>query len=401
MLKLSKKAPIVLILILFVLGILSKVIYRVKGESVEILNVSSESNKQFLDDLNLRSGYAVLMDGMTGRILYGKSENEPVAMASTTKIMTLVIALEYGNLDDVVTVSKYAQTMPDVQLNIAQGEQYLLKDLLYSLMLESHNDTAVAIAEHIGGSVEGFAELMNQKAEALGCVQTNFVTPNGLDAPEHYTTAAELALITRYALQNEKFIEITNTKSWSFNEITTGRSFTVNNKNTFLTMMDGAIGVKTGFTNGAGYCFVGAVERNGQQFISVVLACGWPPNKTYKWSDTKLLMDYGLSHFVKKTIVTSDYYFGTTNVLDGIKGEIPIYYDKELTLLIGEHEDVDVKYIYITSVEAPVGYNQTVGYGYVYIGDTIYDVFPIKTLESDKKRTFSDSVSQVITELFR
>lgn len=398
MLKLSKKVLAAFILMFFLLEIFIKNTYETKGESIETIQMSFQSDTDALENLNLNAGYAALMDGTTGRILYGKSENEPVAMASTTKIMTLVIALEYGNLDDVVTVSKYAQTMPDVQLNIAQGEQYLLKDLLYSLMLESHNDTAAAIAEHIGGSVEGFAELMNQKAEALGCVQTNFVTPNGLDASEHYTTAAELALITRYALQNEKFIEITNTKSWSFNEITTGRSFTVNNKNTFLTMMDGAIGVKTGFTNGAGYCFVGAVERNGQQFISVVLACGWPPNKTYKWSDTKLLMDYGLSHFVKKTIVTSDYYFGTINVLDGIKGEIPIYYDKELTLLIGEYEEVNVKYTYMTSVEAPVSYNQTVGYGYVYIGDTIYDVFPIKSLEADDKRTFSDSIWRILTE---
>jgi len=398
MLKLSKKVLAAFILMFFLLGIFIKNTYETKGESIETLQMSFQSDTDALKNLSLNAGYAALMDGTTGRILYGKSENEPVAMASTTKIMTLVIALEYGNLDDVVTVSKYAQTMPDVQLNIAQGEQYLLKDLLYSLMLESHNDTAVAIAEHIGGSVEGFAELMNQKAEALGCVQTNFVTPNGLDASEHYTTAAELALIARYALQNEKFIEITNTKSWSFNEITTGRSFTVNNKNTFLTMMDGAIGVKTGFTNGAGYCFVGAVERNGQQFISVVLACGWPPNKTYKWSDTKLLMDYGLSHFVKKTIVTSDYYFGTINVLDGVKREIPIYYDKELTLLIGEYEEVNVKYTYITSVEAPISYNQTVGYGYVYIGDTIYDVFPIKALEADDKRTFSDSIWRILTE---
>jgi len=398
MLKLSKKVLAAFILMFFLLGIILKSVDETKGEAVESFQISSKSSLKTIEALNLNAGYVALMDGATGRILYGKSEDEPVPMASTTKIMTLIIALEYGNLEDTVTVSKYASTMPDVQLNITEGEQYVLKDLLYSLMLESHNDTAVAIAEHIGGSVEGFADLMNQKAEALGCTQTNFVTPNGLDAPEHYTTAAELALITRYALQSGEFLEITNTKSWSFNEITTGRSFTVNNKNAFLTMMDGAIGVKTGFTNGAGYCFVGAVEKNGQKFVSVVLACGWPPNKTYKWSDTKLLMDYGISNFVKKPIITSDYNFGTINVLNGKKGTIPIYYDKELELLIGDHEDAWVKYIYLTSTQAPVSYNQIVGYGYVYINDEIYDVFPIKTLESDSKRTFTDSIWQIFKE---
>lgn len=400
MLKSRKIAIIIFILMLCISGIAAKITFGTQGNAIETLLMNSQSGTLVSDDLKLYAGYAALMDGDTGRILYGKNEDQPVPMASTTKIMTLIIALEYGNLEDVVTVSKYASTMPDVQLNITEGEQYVLKDLLYSLMLESHNDTAVAIAEHIGGSAEGFADLMNQKAEALGCTQTNFVTPNGLDDPEHYTTAAELAIIARYALQNETFIEITNTKSWSFNEITTGRSFTVNNKNAFLTMMDGAIGIKTGFTNGAGYCFVGALERNGRQLISVVLASGWPPHKTYKWSDTKLLMDYGLSSFSEKTIVESDYAFETINVINGVKGTIPIYYDKDLTMLIGEHEDVSIKYVYITSIEAPVSYNQTIGYGYIYIGDTIYDVFPIKTLDSDEKRTFSDSISQVITEFF-
>ena len=237
------------------------------------------------EDIDLYAQSAVLMDADSGRILYEKDGSAKLPMASTTKIMTLTVALESGNLDDVVEVSKLAASQPDVQLNIRTGEKYLLRDLLYSLMLESHNDVAVAVAEHIGGSVEGFADMMNQKARDIGAYNTHFVTPNGLDSDEHYTTASDLALIARYAIQNEKFIEITNTPSYSFSDIDGARSFTVNNKDAFLTQMDGAIGIKTGFTGKAGYCFVGALKRDDRTFISVVLACGWPPHKTWKWAE--------------------------------------------------------------------------------------------------------------------
>ena len=174
-------------------------------------------------------------------MLYEVNGYQEMPMASTTKIMTCIIALENGNMEDVVTVSSYATGMPDVQLNIRAVEQYYLKDLIYSLMLESHNDSAVAIAEHIGGTVEGFATMMNDKARALGCYDTNFITPNGLDAEGHYTTARDLAVISSYAIQNKEFIDITNTSSYQFKELKKGRSFIVSNKNKFLYMMDGAI----------------------------------------------------------------------------------------------------------------------------------------------------------------
>ena len=156
--------------------------------------------------LELRARAAVLMDGDTGRILYGKNQDQTLPMASTTKIMTCILALENASLDDVVEVSSYAASMPDVQLNIREGEQYRLEDLLYSLMLESHNDTAAAIAEHVAGTREAFADMMNQKARDIGCRDTFFITPNGLDAEDpdtgriHSTTAAELAGILRYCL---------------------------------------------------------------------------------------------------------------------------------------------------------------------------------------------------------
>ena len=165
-----------------------------------VLGVQAETSEIKPSDLYAQS--AVLMDADSGRILYAKSGQKERPMASTTKIMTCILALENGNLSDIVTVSGNAAGQPEVKLGMREGEQYILKDLLYSLMLESHNDSAVAIAEHIGSSTEGFADLMNRKAEELGCLHTYFITPNGLDAQDekgvHHTTAEDLARIMKY-----------------------------------------------------------------------------------------------------------------------------------------------------------------------------------------------------------
>lgn len=312
---------------------------------------------------NLYALSACLMDADSGRVLFEKAGYEKMAMASTTKIMTLLIALEYGNLEDTVTVSDYAASMPDVQLNIRAGERYYLKDLLFSLMLESHNDVAVAIAEHIGGSVEGFASLMNGKAYALGAFHTNFVTPNGLDAEGHYTTAVDLAKIASYAIQNEEFIKITNTKSHSFCDLTGKRQFTVNNKNAFLTMMDGAIGVKTGFTGKAGYCFVGALKQDGKTLVSVVLACGWPNNKTYKWADTKKLMNYGLNNFEEKKMTKEEIELPKLPVADGTKEftDTALKGFEELSMLLSKDEAFSCCYELPNVLAAPVAAGSKVG----------------------------------------
>lgn len=259
----------------------------------------------YADELMLYAKSAVLMDADSGRVLYERNGHEQMAMASTTKIMTLIVTLENASLDDTVTVSAYAASMPDVQLNIREGEQYRLGDLVYSLMLESHNDSAVAIAEHVGGSVEGFAALMNQKAEEIGCENTYYITPNGLDATNgdkfHSTTARDLALVMSYCIkqspQKEKFLEITRTPSHSFSDTAGKRSFSCTNHNAFLGMMTGALSGKTGFTNKAGYCYVGALERDGKTFVVALLACGWPNHRTYKWSDTRTLMEFGLANY--------------------------------------------------------------------------------------------------------
>ena len=218
--------------------------------------------------------------------------------------MTCILALENGKGDDYVMVSKNAAAQPEVKLGLKEGEQYYLEDLLYSLMLKSHNDTAVAIAEHIGGSVEGFAHMMNEKAKEIGCTSTHFVTSNGLDGADaggvHETTARDLALIMSYAIKNKTFLHITQTRDYSFYDLSGNRQFSVHNANAFLDMTPDAISGKTGFTGNAGYCYVGACKNEGRTFIIALLGCGWPNNKSYKWKDTMKLLEYGKENFHKE-----------------------------------------------------------------------------------------------------
>lgn len=280
---------------------------------VGILNNSfytyASNHKETTEPGNLHALSAVLMDGISGRVLYGKNAEEPRAMASTTKIMTCILILEQCNLEETAVTSAYAASMPKVHLGATEGEEFHVKDLLYSLMLESHNDSAVILAEHAGGNVSEFAGKMNEKAREIGCEDTWFITPNGLDAQEevqgevkkHHTTATDLGKIMRYCIsqspRKEEFLEITRTPSYSFQDVSGKRSFSCNNHNAFLSMMKGALSGKTGFTSEAGYCYIGALEQDGKTLIVALLGCGWPNHKDYKWQDTRALMEYGLEHY--------------------------------------------------------------------------------------------------------
>lgn len=343
-----------------------------------------------------------LMDGSNGRVLFEKEGDKKLPMASTTKIMTCILALEYGNLSDTVTVSAYAASMPDVQLNMREGDTFILKDLLYSLMLESHNDTAVAIAEHIGGTVEGFAELMNEKAADLGLTSTHFITPNGLDAEEHYTTAKELALLASYAITNEDFIAITNTPSYTFSEQSSGKSYSVHNHNAFLTMYEGAIGVKTGFTNNAGYCFVGAVKSGKKTFVSSVLACGWPPHKTYKWSDTTRLMNYGVHGFQKEKITPSDVTLPKLSVTSGVGSDVSLKLadDSLFRLLLTSTDTVSYTLKLSDSLCAPVREGDIVGELSYYVNDELYTSIPVITADSVSSVSYTYFLEKLLIAFF-
>lgn len=355
--------------------------------------------------LTLHANSAVLIDASNGRVLYEKNGDEVLPMASTTKIMTCILALEYGEMSDVIEASARAASMPDVQLGLRKGEQYTLEDLLYSLMLESHNDSAVAIAEHIGGSVEEFAKLMNQKARDIGAGDTYFITPNGLDAEDeagiHATTAKDLAKIAAYAIENQDFLRITGTKEYRFQDVEKKRSYYLSNHDAFLNQMDGAIGIKTGFTGKAGYCFVGALTRDGKTFVSVVLASGWPPHKTYKWTDTRALMNLGLDHFHEKVITGPEVPYREIVVEHGVDSHVGTQIPGEVSLLMADWEDVDIIYDVPKVLAAPLWEGEIIGYKEVYINDILYQKLPVFVEKSVKKWNYSYCLEQILPLLFR
>ncbi len=375
---------------------------------------------------SLYAKYACLMDGDNHRVLIGKDADKPVPMASTTKIMTCIIALKYGFKELPCTTSAYAASMPDVQLNLKKGDSYKLIDLLYSLMLKSHNDSAVVIAENVAynyisnvkaGKCEDvigikdslpdtlpedtafikelstdnskllvgiFTKLMNHKAKNLGCTNTYFITPNGLDAKddygEHSTTARELAVIMDYCISNEDFLTITQTKGHSFGP------YTISNSNAFLSMYPDIISGKTGFTGNAGYCYVCAYKQDGRTFIVTLLACGWPNNKTYKWHDAKLLLNEARNSYYPRDIVETAPVSKTVPVKNGTQGSISLHYDDSYSALVSTNDTVNVTYNVPESVEAPISKNDEVGNISVYINDELFKTIPLRS-NDDVTRT--------------
>ena len=313
---------------------------------------------------------AVLIDFKTGRVLWQKNMNEELPMASTTKIMTAILALESGMLEDVTVASKRASSAPQVKMGIKEGGKHRLYDLLYPLMLMSANDAAIVIAEHIGGSVEGFAQMMNEKAKEIGALNTEFVTPNGLDEGNHHSTAYDMALIARYALNNDEFVEIINTPSITIPlKNNDEKSYTFNNKNRLLKEYEGAIGVKTGFTGKAGNCFVGAAQRNGMELISVVLASGWGNSgKERKWSDTKNILNYGFENYQISEVITEDVNTGNVPVTKSKEGFVNTKTAESGFACVTEEELNSLKTLVNLkkSVEAPVKKNDVLGTASVY-----------------------------------
>lgn len=369
------------------------------------------------DNLQLHAKYAVLLDGDSGRVLYGKNEDTPAPMASTTKIMSCVIALEYGLKEMTCTTSAYAASMPDVQLNAKKGETFTLNDLLYSLMLKSHNDSAVIIAENtacyyiyqvqsgiypdtydvLSGKdlsfvsfpsgfdtsflqnitteqskilVAVFTGLMNEKAVSLGCTQTHFITPNGLDASdetgEHATTAKELAVIMSYCIQNEEFLAITQTKEHQFG------SYSVSNANAFLNMYD------------------------GKTFIAALLACGWPPSKTYKWQDCRTLLNWGKEHFNHEEIIGKNFPLKSITVTDGLKKELPVSIHDTCRLLLRKEDLVNVVINTPDSIAAPVFTGDIVGSVCVYVNDALLFSTPVYADACIRRTDYLYFLNQVI-----
>lgn len=355
---------------------------------------------QDTDEPTVNAQAAILMDYETGRILWAKNIDEPLAMASTTKIMTAIFAIENANLDDIVTVSKNASVTPRVKMYLKENEEIKLEYLLYALMLQSSNDAAVAIAEHIGGSVENFCNLMTQRAKELGAKDTVFRTPNGLDSQDHHSTAYDLAVITRYALSNDTFRKIISTRNISFSSNLS--TYNVINKNRLLSEYEGAIGVKTGYTGKAGHCFVGAATINDMTVISVVLASGWGTSgKEQKWIDTKEILNYAFNNFKNQQIISTEDCQEFVQINKGSKEYVQLKYENDVTLPLkdDEKDKIQIIYEYEPLVEAPIYQNQKLGVAKIYIQDELLQEVNLLASEGVSRNDFKAYFKKLIKNL--
>ena len=361
------------ILILCVL-LQTKVVYaddieEEEWQESEIQQIVVETAGETVDEPVINSRAAVIYDRETKQVLWGKKETQKMAMASTTKIMTAIVVLENANLSDVVTISKKAANTGGSCLHINTGDKITVLHLLYGLLLRSGNDTAVALAEHIGGSVEGFATLMNEKAKELNLENTHFVTPHGLDDENHYTTAYELALLTDYALENETFKNIVASKTATIS--INGVARELYNTNELLGNLNGVDGVKTGFTGNAGRCLVTSTTRNGKQIIVVVLGADTKKQRT---QDSIKLIEYAFENFETidlKTKIEKEFekwkqmnqkriyiYKAKNNQAELVLGNI----EKEtLSIVKGEENKIEIQFHCVYQYEAPVRENTKIG----------------------------------------
>lgn len=330
--------------------------------------------------IDVEAGAAVLMDSVTGKVLYEKNAYTQMGMASTTKIMTAILAIEKGNLQDVVTVSSNAAGLEGTSMYLALGEKVKLEDLLYGLMLPSGNDAAVAIAEHISGSVEAFAEQMNEKAKEIGANQTHFTNPHGLYDPQHYTTAYDLALISRYAMQNPVFEEIvaTGTKAvtWEGHD----EKKWLSNANKLLNMYDGCDGIKPGYTPETGRTLVGSATRNGWRVITVTLNCRGD------WEEHKKMFDYAFNLFQVNRFAYQGMPMSTVRVQEGSEMEVPIGIDGEYAEVEPIHTQIHTSYEVKVEqpVKAPIEKGQQLGTVVVHPDGMEAKEFPVIAMESVK-----------------
>jgi len=325
-------------------------------------------NSTYADVADINTKACILMDVNTGRVLYAKNENIKLPMASTTKIMTVILAIESGRLDEIVTISRNASIQEGSSVYLREGEKIKLEDLLYAIMLRSGNDASVAVAEHLCGSVEKFAELMNKKAKEIGAYNTNFTNPHGLHDDNHYTTAYDLGLITCYALKNDKFAEIVKTKKKTIpgpEEENWDRVLT--NKNKMLWQFDGGDGVKTGFTKKAGRCLVASATRNNWQLVSVVLNCA------DMWDVSSQLLEYGFNNYKRVHAIDKNLPYKYITVRKG-KKEITGIYPKDdlyIPVKVNGEEKMSFKDNLTSNVKAPVYENHIAGQVEIYIDNTL------------------------------
>jgi serine-type D-Ala-D-Ala carboxypeptidase (penicillin-binding protein 5/6) len=325
--------------------------------------------------MDVTASAAVLMDYTTGEILYQKNASERRAPASTTKIMTAIVALERGNLNQVITTSIHASKADGSSIWLKAGESHSLKDLLYGILLSSGNDASVAVAESLAGSESKYAVWMTAKAKELGAKDSNFMNSNGLPEKEHYTTAHDLALITRYALHNSFFDEIVKTKKKIIDWPGHKWDRVMYNHNKLLWRYEYADGVKTGYTRQAGHCLVSSATKNNHRLIVVVL------NSKDIYTDSQKLFNYGFNHFQLFTVAAPYEKLGAVNVTEGVKSQVPVSTIQPVNLVIpkGTEAKLKINLELPPLVQAPVEKSQPVGELKVQLGGQLLEKFPLVT----------------------
>jgi D-alanyl-D-alanine carboxypeptidase (penicillin-binding protein 5/6) len=307
----------------------------------------------------ISSAAAVAIDTINGRILYNKNAFKKRQMASTTKMMTAILAIEKGNLDDVVTVSRRAASIGGSQAHLKVGEKIKMEHLLYALMLPSGNDAAIAIAEHIAGSVEAFIKMMDAKAYEIGAKNTKYGSPHGLDR-NNYSTAYDLAMIARYCLNNPTFAKIVSTKSKVIPRQGMENGKEYSNTNEMLESYEGADGVKTGYTGPAGRCLVTSATRDGWQVVSVVLGANSRYNRS---NDSRKILDYVFSNFPLITVLPDGQKMKSIPVVKGKKEKVYAVNKGEISMHLNDAELVNLQrdFILPEQLTAPVKKGQLVG----------------------------------------
>jgi len=298
---------------------------------------------------------AIVLDGQTGRVLYEKNADSQSLIASTTKIMTALIICEQCNVLDRMRIPKEAVGIEGSSMYLREGEVLTVQELLYGLMLQSGNDAAVALAIYCGGTVEGFAELMNDKARLLGLENTHFVNPNGLDAPDHYSTARDLAVLSAYAMDNPIFRQTVSTRS-----VRVGERY-LTNHNKLLWRLEGANGVKTGYTRSAGRILVSGAERYGRQLIAVTI------NAPDDWRDHTLLLEEGFKGYSMTDIVYKSERLATVPVAGGERSSVELLAAEDFSYPLAKGEKVTVRLPGAGFVYAPVAMEQCAGYAHILV----------------------------------
>lgn len=315
--------------------------------------------KVFGGNLSLSGESYILMDELSGRVLYEKNAHNKMPMASTTKIMTALVAIENGAKDDIICIDEKAVGIEGSSIYLREGERMTLEDILYGLMLRSGNDSAVAIGIHIGGTVENFVKMMNEKADSIGAKNTHFTNPNGLHDDMHYSTSYDLALITREAFKYDLFKEIVGTKLYTS---TREKNNFYLNKNKTLWECQGGDGVKTGYTTSSGRCLVSSAKRKNMRLIAVTL------NGRDWFNDNYKLIEYGFSNFKPFMIYDKGQHIKSIGIDNGKNEKLSLVAENELVYPLSQEESERISVITeIDELSLPINKGDKLGYINTYL----------------------------------